>query len=183
MIIEYTGGIDKFVTSNQTMVIVDSVPPTVPAIVYPQKNSTVYTKPIKFYWTEAQDETGVTYTIKISTEEKFGTVVYSTSVETTTFSWSPMENNGSYTWCGRVWAPINFIVYEGLKNYDICLAEQLGEKSFELLYTEWQRHGHIHENISASTGIGEPQDGMYARSCPFYTWGGLLGIYKFEQEL
>lgn len=85
------------------------------------------------------------------------------------------DPDGDY-WRGRIWPPINFFVYEGLKNYDEKLAEVVKEKSLKLFLNEWVKHGHIHENYSALTGYGEPQQGVYARSCPFYTWGGLMFI-------
>ncbi|MCS7227609.1 MAG: trehalase family glycosidase [Endomicrobia bacterium] len=81
--------------------------------------------------------------------------------------------DGDY-WRGRIWPPINFFVYEGLKNYDRKSAELVAEKSLQIFLNEWKNHGHIHENYSALTGNGEPRQGVYARSCPFYTWGGLM---------
>lgn len=87
--------------------------------------------------------------------------------------------DGDY-WRGRIWPPINYLVYEGLKNYDLKISEIFKEKCKNLFLQEWNSDGHIHENYSALTGKGEPQKGVYARSCPFYTWGGLLALIGID---
>jgi hypothetical protein len=75
-------------------------------------------------------------------------------------------------WRGRIWAPMNFLVYLGLRRYglaDACSA--LAEKSKALLLKEWRSDGHVHENYCANTGLGC----NYEHSDAFYHWGGLLG--------
>ncbi|MEW5692208.1 MAG: trehalase family glycosidase [Candidatus Hydrogenedentota bacterium] len=84
--------------------------------------------------------------------------------------------DGDY-WAGRVWPPMNYLVYEGVRLYDRKSADILYKKYKEIFFREWEESGHIHENYSALTGRGEPEPGTYARSCPFYTWGGLLILY------
>jgi hypothetical protein len=42
-----------------------------------------------------------------------------------------------------------------------------------LFFQEWNSH-FVYENYSVLTGFGEAQIGVYAQSCPFYTWGALL---------
>ncbi len=83
-------------------------------------------------------------------------------------------------WRGRIWAPMNFLVYLGLCNYDLPKARQaLVEKSAALLLKEWREHGHVHENYCAETGNGCGKDNSDA----FYHWGGLLGLISvLEQE-
>ncbi len=76
-------------------------------------------------------------------------------------------------WRGRIWAPMNFLVYLGLKRYDLSPARQaMVEKSRALLLKEWREHGHVHENYCADTGAGCNSE----RSDAFYHWGGLLGM-------
>ncbi len=82
-------------------------------------------------------------------------------------------------WRGRVWGPMNFLVYLGLCNYkhlDIAvkIRKELADKSAELLMKEWRSCGHIHENYNADTGDGCDS----ADSDRFYNWGGLLGLIK-----
>ena len=76
-------------------------------------------------------------------------------------------------WCGRIWAPMNFLVYLGLCNYDLGKARAaLVEKSTALLLKEWRERGHVHENYCADTGEGCGK----TNSDSFYHWGGLLGL-------
>ncbi len=78
-----------------------------------------------------------------------------------------------YHWRGRIWAPMNFLVYTGLRNYDLARARRdLAEKSAALLRKEWCAHGHIYENYNADTGTGPDS----LTSDAFYHWGGLLGL-------
>jgi neutral trehalase len=76
-------------------------------------------------------------------------------------------------WRGRVWGPMNMIVYWGLRNYDLPEARhKLADASAHLLLKEWREHKHIHENYNSKTG-----EGCDARSSNrFYHWGGLLGL-------
>ena len=90
------------------------------------------------------------------------------------------DPDGDY-WRGRIWPPANYLVFLGLREYDIGAAHNLAENSSELLLREWRGQGHVHENYSALTGYGEPQPGVYARSCPYYTWGGLMGLMLLEE--
>jgi len=76
-------------------------------------------------------------------------------------------------WRGRIWAPMNFLVYLGVRNYDLGKARTaLVEKSEELLLKEWREHRHVHENYCADTGEGCNK----GNSDRFYHWGGLLGL-------
>lgn len=81
-------------------------------------------------------------------------------------------------WRGRIWAPMNFLVYLGLREYDLPKAQaELAEKSQALLLKEWREHGHVHENYNADTGEGCDKP----NSDRFYHWGGLLGLMAFIQ--
>ena len=76
-------------------------------------------------------------------------------------------------WRGRIWAPMNFLVYLGIRNYDLERARTaMVEKSESLLLKEWRVHGHVHENYCADTGEGCDKQ----NSDRFYHWGGLLGL-------
>jgi neutral trehalase len=82
-------------------------------------------------------------------------------------------------WRGRIWAPMNYLVYLGLCNYDLPQARHdLAEKSRALLLKEWRAHGHVHENYSADSGEGCDS----AHSDRFYHWGGLLGLIALLEE-
>ena len=76
-------------------------------------------------------------------------------------------------WRGRIWAPMNFLVYLGLRNYDFPrVREELAEKSLALLMKEWRENGYVCENYNADTGVGpdKPNCDLY------YHWGALLAL-------
>ncbi len=76
-------------------------------------------------------------------------------------------------WRGRIWAPMNFLVYLGLRRYDLPEARRaLVAKSQALLLKEWREQGHVHENYCGDSGQGCNK----ANSDAFYHWGGLLGL-------
>jgi neutral trehalase len=76
-------------------------------------------------------------------------------------------------WRGRIWSPMNYLVYLGLCRYDLPKARRaLVERSAALLLKEWRSHGHVHENYCADTGAGCNSSSSDA----FYHWGGLLGL-------
>jgi putative isomerase len=76
-------------------------------------------------------------------------------------------------WRGRIWGPMNYLVYLGLRNYDLPMARrELARKSLMLFNREWALHGHVHENYNALTGLGDD----VTSSDRFYHWGALLGL-------
>ncbi|MGC8747172.1 MAG: MGH1-like glycoside hydrolase domain-containing protein, partial [Candidatus Saccharicenans sp.] len=84
----------------------------------------------------------------------------------------PAYKDNNY-WRGRIWAPLNFLVYLGLRNYNLPEARKdLVEKSAQLLLQSWTRDKHVFENYNAETGQGNDVDSSDA----FYHWGALLGF-------
>lgn len=82
-------------------------------------------------------------------------------------------------WRGRIWGPMNYLVYLGLRNYDF--AKERGEfvdKSYALFLKEWRDHGHVHENYNAIRGEGDD----VSSSDRFYHWGALLGYVKYLES-
>jgi len=83
-----------------------------------------------------------------------------------------------YFWRGRVWPSMNWLVYLGLRRYDLPRARAaLAERSAALLLKEWRDKRHVHENYSANSGLG-----CGSRSYPLYNWGGLLGLIALMEE-
>ena len=79
-------------------------------------------------------------------------------------------------WRGSIWAPMNFLVYLGLRNYDLPRARRdLAEKSLKLLVKNWNEGGMVLENYHAETG------GYPGRSNLFYHWGALLGMINLME--
>jgi hypothetical protein len=81
-------------------------------------------------------------------------------------------------WRGRVWGPMNYLVYLGLQGYGEPEARrQLALRSRSLFDGEWNSRGHVHENYNALTGAGDD----VSSSDRFYHWGALLAlIYELE---
>ncbi|QGQ95190.1 hypothetical protein EHS13_09975 [Paenibacillus psychroresistens] len=77
-------------------------------------------------------------------------------------------------WRGYIWGPMNYLVYEGIKNYKFHdAAFAFAEKSNTIFMKEWKLHSQIRENYHAITGEG---------TCThMQTWGGLLG-YVYTEE-
>jgi putative isomerase len=73
-------------------------------------------------------------------------------------------------WRGRVWPPLNFLTYHGLKRSGFAAAAgSLADNSMRLFMGEW-RNGRCGENFSAVTGeVCDQPD-----TDPFYSWGALM---------
>lgn len=82
-------------------------------------------------------------------------------------------------WRGRIWAPLNFLVYLGIRNYSLPKARKdIVEKSKELLLKSWLSDRYIYENYNAETGEGDD----VPNSDKFYHWGALLGFISFIED-
>jgi neutral trehalase len=82
-------------------------------------------------------------------------------------------------WRGRIWGPMNYLVYLGLENYDdAAVRKEFAAKSFQLFAKEWQEKGHVHENYNAIAGTGDD----VTSSDRFYHWGALLGYVEYLEE-
>ena len=82
-------------------------------------------------------------------------------------------------WRGRIWGPLNYLVYLGLRNYaDPSVSKNFAKKSYDLFEQEWKANGHVHENYNAVTGMGDDVDS----SDRFYHWGALLALIEYMQE-
>ena len=85
-------------------------------------------------------------------------------------------------WRGRIWAPLNFLVYLGLKNYNLPdVRKQLVEKSNQLLLKNWRESRSVPENFHAS-GVGRLPGEALNRSDSFYHWGALMGFMSFLEQ-
>ena len=82
-------------------------------------------------------------------------------------------------WRGRIWAPMNFLVYLGMFNYDLpAERKDLSDKSMNLLMNEWLTKHHVHENYNAETGEGDDVQSSNA----YYHWGALLGMIQMIEN-
>jgi len=79
-------------------------------------------------------------------------------------------------WRGCAWAPMNYLVYQGLKNYDYNnVSHELAIKSLNMFRKNWVDHGWILENYNTITG------GITKNCVPMYTWGGLMAFMGVEE--
>jgi len=82
-------------------------------------------------------------------------------------------------WRGRVWGPMNFLVYLGLRNYELPQARRdLAERSQALLLKSWRSDAAVYENYNAKTGAGND----VTSSDAYYHWGALLGVISLLEE-
>lgn len=86
-------------------------------------------------------------------------------------------------WRGRIWGPMNFLVYLGLKNYDLPEARNiLAEKSNRLMMENVKLNGYIYENYNGITGnIKDPVEGRKMGD-NYYHWGALLGFIELMEK-
>jgi len=76
-------------------------------------------------------------------------------------------------WRGRIWAPMNWLVYSGMWNYNLPEARSaLAANSMKLLLQEWRSRHYVCENYSGVDGQWNGPGGHDR----FYTWGALLGV-------
>ena len=73
-------------------------------------------------------------------------------------------------WRGRIWPPLNFLTYYGLKRLGLdATASELAEMSTRLFAQSWAKR-QCPENFSADTGEADDQPDTDT----FYGWGGLM---------
>jgi hypothetical protein len=76
-------------------------------------------------------------------------------------------------WHGTVWAPVNYLVFQGLQRYASGpLLAEYGAKSVRLFMRNWLARGQCGENFSSQTGL--------VNGDPHYTWGALLCLVGVE---
>jgi hypothetical protein len=86
-------------------------------------------------------------------------------------------------WRGRIWGPMNYLVYLGMRNYNLPEARKdLVTKSNALLMKTWRGNRLVHENYQAITGNGINEGEQINRSDSFYHWGALLGLIPLLEE-
>ncbi len=82
-------------------------------------------------------------------------------------------------WRGRIWGPMNFLVYLGMRNYALGPARtDLAERSHKLLMKSWQSDRSIYENYNSITGAGNDVNSSDA----YYHWGALLGVIGLMEQ-
>ncbi|MBX6322102.1 MAG: glycoside hydrolase family 37 [Rhodospirillaceae bacterium] len=76
-------------------------------------------------------------------------------------------------WRGRIWPPLNFLTYQGLRRSGLdAAAARLAESSYALFMREWEAHRRCPENFNAVTGAAADQPDTDL----FYGWGALMPL-------
>ncbi len=74
-------------------------------------------------------------------------------------------------WRGRIWPPLNFLVYQGLRRYGLdAEATALARDSYALFAGPWREARHCAENYGAKDGAVTDQPDTDT----FYGWGALM---------
>ncbi len=82
-------------------------------------------------------------------------------------------------WRGRIWGPMNFLVYLGMRNYKVTEARaDLIEKSRGLLMKNLLKDGGVYENYNAVSG----EAGDVNSADGFYHWGALLTFMELIEK-
>lgn len=85
-------------------------------------------------------------------------------------------------WRGRIWGPMNFLTYLGLRNYDLPEARAtLATKSSSLIMENVSLNGYVYENYNAVTGNLKNLDEARLRGDTYYDWGALLGFIQLME--
>jgi len=84
-------------------------------------------------------------------------------------------------WRGRVWAPTNFLVVEGLRRAGKQgLVDHIVTSGFDMFIRCWKEKGVVGENYNAITGEAAEGD---TGSDRFYHWGALLVYMMLQQSI
>lgn len=86
---------------------------------------------------------------------------------------------GNTYWRGRIWAPLNMLVYMGMQNYDLPAAKKdLADRSKSLFLKSWNEDGSVYENYNSVTGQGRD----VKNADGYYHWGALLAFISFMEK-
>ena len=83
-------------------------------------------------------------------------------------------------WRGRIWAPTNFLVCEGLRRAGETEAvEIIVRQGLKLFLQNWRENGTVGENYNAMTGEAAEGNTVSDR---FYHWGALMVYLAVQQQ-
>jgi len=89
---------------------------------------------------------------------------------------NPAFNRDHFSWRGAIWAPTNYLVYQGLKAYRFdAVASEFARRSYELFLLTWENYQLCPESFDARTGA--------ARGHEFLSWGPLFTLIALEEYL
>jgi glycogen debranching enzyme len=88
----------------------------------------------------------------------------------------PAFNRDHFSWRGAIWAPTNYLVYQGLKAYRFdAVASEFAKRSYEIFLRTWENYQLCPESFDARTGA--------SRGHEFLSWGPLFTLIALEEYL
>ena len=82
-------------------------------------------------------------------------------------------------WRGRIWGPMNYLVYLGLENYDdAAVRQRVCGKVLQLVFERVERARPCARELQRHHGTGDD----VANSDRFYHWGALLGYIEYLEQ-
>ncbi len=84
--------------------------------------------------------------------------------------------NDQFYWRGAIWAPTNYMIYEGITRYGYDeVALEYAQKNYDLFMDDWKTNQHDNEQYHAWGGNGGGDT--------HYTWGTMLCLVALEQYI
>ena len=82
-------------------------------------------------------------------------------------------------WRGRIWPPLNFLTYYGLRRYGLDNAARLvADSSYRIFMSNWERARICGENFNGTSGQADDQPDTDL----FYTWGALMAYVATAEQ-
>ena len=79
-------------------------------------------------------------------------------------------------WRGKIWPPMNWLLYQGFRAYRWDReAQQLAASSLKMYMKPWRDKGEFHENFLSTSG------GDDEKACKHYSWGALMALISIEE--
>ena len=89
-------------------------------------------------------------------------------------------------WRGRIWGPLNLLVWISLSHEDYAHTPRIAAarkglcgQAHAALMVEWRSKRHVHENLNATTAQGCD----VGNSNPFYHWGANSGYIAMREAM
>ena len=88
-------------------------------------------------------------------------------------TWDDPATADDVYWRGRIWPPLVFLTWEGLRRYGFGEeAAELAARAWRVFAAEWTTRRHCHENFR----IDPEAEAEVPDSDSFYTWGALMAL-------
>jgi putative isomerase len=94
-------------------------------------------------------------------------------------TWDDPATADDVYWRGRIWPPLVFLTWEGLRRYGFeAEAAELATRAWRMFAGEWAERRHCHENYR----IDPAAEAEVPDSDSFYSWGALLPLMTLLED-